>query len=183
MALNKALTDERSGLRQTNCLSDTGDPLRPEKLAPGTAPGESGSAPEENSDCDIERRLERINLNKVKAELRRAELAFLSAKRILITAEARDSAQRIADALGRCNLSVDNVAKGAAIYSAVETLERVSKFDPNTHLAEFVQFGGRSMMLASRALANCGVASIEYWGRQLLDLTGKFASLPTTQAG
>ncbi len=184
MALNKSWTEERSSLSRTDCRPAGGDPFRPGEPPASTPPNEAEPAPKGDSDADDDRRrLERMKLNTVKEELRRAELAFLSAKRVMGDSEAREAAQRIADALRRCNLSVDNVAKGAAIHDAVETLEGVSKFDPNTRLAEFVQIGGRSMMLASRALASCGVASIEYWGRQLQNLAGKFASLPTTQAG
>lgn len=184
MTLNKTMTEEQVNLDRTDCRPGNGDPFRSGKSAADVPTSEAEPAPTGDSDADDDRRrLERMKLNTVKEELRRAELAFLSAKRVLVDVETRDAAQRIAEALRRCNLSVDNVEKGAAVHNAVEALEGVSKFDPNTHLAEFVHIGGRSMMLASRALATCGVASIEYWGRQLQSLAGKFASLPTTQAG
>ena len=184
MTLNKTWPEEHASLDRTDCRPGKGDPFRSSKSAADVPTNEVKPAPAGDSDADeARRRLERMKLNTAKEELRRAELAFLSAKRVLVDTEARDTAQRIAEALRRCNLSVDDVDKGAAVHDAVETLEGVSKFEPNTHLAEFVQIGGRSLMLASRALASCGVASIEYWGRQLQSLAGKFASLPTTQAG
>jgi len=184
MTLNKTLTEEQASLDRTDCRPGKGDPFRSGKSAADVPTNEAEPAPAGDSDAEeARRRLERMKLNTVKEELRRAELAFLSAKRVLVDAEARDAAQRIAEALRRCNLSIDNVVKGAAVHFAIETLEGVSKFDPNIHLAEFIQIGGKSLMLASQAMASCGVASIEYWGRQLQSLTGKFASLPTTQAG
>jgi len=173
MTLNKTGTEERAGFGQPGYRQDN-VPTVPTEAAPA----------EESSAADEARiRLERMKFNTVREELRRAELAFLSAKRVLGDNEARDAAQRIAEALRRCNLSIDTVEKGAAVHHAVETLEGVSKFDPNTRLAEFVRIGGRSLMLASKALASCGVASIEYWGRQLQHLAGKFAALPVTLPG
>lgn len=184
MALNKTGTQELAGLDRTDCRMAGGDPSRPGDSENNVPTSAAEPAPAGVSDADDARsRLDRMKLNTVREELRRAELAFLSAKRVLGDDEARDAAERIAEALRRCSLSVDTVEKGAAVHHAVETLEGISKFDPNTRLAEFVQIGGRSLTLASRSLASCGVASIEYWGRQLQYLADRFASLPTTQAG
>ena len=184
MALDKTGTEERVGLDRPDCRMASSGPAWPSNSDNNVPTSVAEPAPAVVSAADEARiRLDRMKLNTVKEELRRAELAFLSAKRVLGDDEARDAAERIAEALRRCSLSVDTVEKGAAVHHTVETLEGVSKFDPNTRLAEFVQIGGRSLTLASKALASCGVASIEYWGRQLQYLAGKFAALPTTQAG
>ena len=196
MALENTRTEERESrksLAWTDCRTQSGDPSRPSVSQAHTPahgatqstgqPG--GGLPAEKSDsmAEARSRIERMQFNAVKEELRRAELAFLSAKRLLPDGAGRDAAERIAEALRRCNLSVDGVEKGAAVHHAVETLEGVSKFDPAARLAEFIQIGGRSLALSARALASCGVTSIEYWGRQLQHLAGIFAGLPTTQAG
>ena len=119
-------------------------------------------------------RQERMKFNAVKEELRRAELAFVSAKRVLPEGRQRLAAERIAEALRRCSLSVETVAKGAAVHPAMEALEGVSKFDPVADLPSFVRIGGRSLHLAAHQLARCDVASVAYWGRQLEKLTGEF---------
>ena len=196
MALDNTRIQEREGpegLGWTDCRTQSGDPSWPsvsQTHAPADGAEQSahlpaGGLPAEKSDsvAEARSRLERMRFNAVKDELRRAELAFLSAKKLLPDGAARDAAERIAEALRRCNLSVDSVEKGAAVHHAVETLEGVSKFDPAARLAEFIQIGGRSLALSARALASCGVASIEYWGRQLQRLAGVFAGLPATQVG
>jgi hypothetical protein len=196
MVLENTRTEEqesREDLAWTDCRTQSGGPSRSSVAqAPAPAGGAvqstgqpGGGLPAEKSDpmAEARSRLERMQFNAVKEELRRAELAFLSAKKLLPDEAGRGAAERIAEALRRCNLSVDSVEKGAAVHHAVETLEGVSKFDPGTRLAEFIQIGGRSLTLSARALASCGVASIEYWGRQLQRLAGIFAGLTTTQVG
>ena len=196
MALENTRTEEQEGhegLRWTDCRTQSGDPSRPSvSQAPAQTDGDmkstgqpAGGLPAEKADpvAEARSRIERMQFNAVKEELRRAELAFLSAKKLLPDGAGRDAAERIAEALRRCNLSVDGIEKGAAVHHAVETLEGVSKFDPGTRLAEFIQIGGRSLTLSARALASRGVASIEYWGRQLQRLAGVFAGLPASQAG
>ena len=195
MVLENTRTEEREsckGLAWTDCRTQSGDPSRPSVSQAHTPAHDAtqstgqpgGGLPAEKSDPQAEARSrrDRMQFNAVKEELRRAELAFLSAKRLLPDGAGRGAAERIAEALRRCNLSVDGVEKGAAVHHAVETLEGVSKFDPAARLAEFIQIGGRSLALSARALASCGVPSVEYWGRQLQHLAGVFAGLPTTQA-
>ncbi len=193
MALENTRTEEQKGregdgLRWTDCRTQSGDPSRPsvaQALTPAGGAVQSTGLPAEPPDpaAEARSRVERMRFNAVKEELRRAELAFVSAKKLLPDEAGRYAAERIAEALRRCNLSVDSVEKGAAVHHAVETLEGVSKFDPGTRLAEFIQIGGRSLALSAGAIASCGVASIEYWGRQLQRLAGVFSGLPITQAG
>jgi len=196
MVLENTRTEEREsrkGLAWTDCRTQSGGPSRP-SVAQAPAPAydvtqstgqPGGGSPAEKSDplAEARSRRDRMQFNAVKEELRRAELAFLSAKKLLPDGAGRDAAERIAEALRRCNLSVDSVEKGAAVHHAVETLEGVSKFDPAARLAEFIQIGGRSLALSARALASCGVPSVEYWGRQLQHLAGVFAGLSNSQAG
>ena len=189
MALENTRTEEqegREGLCWTDRREQSGDPSRQSvSYAPAPAGGAAQSTAQLAEPLDpaaeARSRLDRMRFNAVKEELRRAELAFLSAKKLLPDEMGRGAAERIAEALRRCNLSVDSVAKGAAVHHAVEALEGVSKFDPAARLAEFIQIGGRSLALSARALASCGVASIEYWGRQLQRLADVFAGLPNSQ--
>jgi hypothetical protein len=194
MALENTRTEEqesRESLAWTDCRTQSGDPSRPGVAQANTPAGgaaQSTAQPAEPAEpldpaAEARSRLQRMQFNAVKEELRRAELAFLSAKKLLPDEAGRGAAERIAEALRRCNLSVDSVEKGAAVHCAVETLEGVSKFDPASRLGEFIQIGGRSLALSARTLSSCGVASIEYWGRQLARLAGVFTGLPTSQAG
>lgn len=201
MALDDARTEEQQGredLHWTDCCAQGGGSSRTgvaQASLPADSPTQStaqpaeGLAPEpepsEPSDpvAEARSRVQRMQFNAVKEELRRAELAFLSAKKLLPGGEARDAAERIAEALRRCNLSVDSVEKGAAMHHVIESLEGVSKFDPGTRLAEFMRIGGRSLTLSAGVIAACGVASIEYWGRQLQRLASVFADLLIPQAG
>ena len=199
MALEKTRTEEQEGLDGlgwTDCRTQSGGPSRPsvaQANALADSATQSTAQPAEELPAEpaapadpmgeARSRLQRMQLNAVKEELRRAELAFLSAKKLLPDEAGRGAAERIAEALRRCNLSVDSVEKGAAVHHAIEALEGVSKFDPAARLAEFIQIGGRSLALSARVLSSCGVASIEYWGRQLARLAGVFTGLPTSQAG
>ncbi len=184
MTYNETESEERAGSGRANCHTANGHSPGPghsvDRVSP--IPVTSSSAGEESHDKRQDRQ-ERMKLNAVKAELRRAELAFLSAKRVLRDDTTRCAAERVAEALGRCNLSIDTVEKGAAASGAIEALEGVSKFDPNTNLVEFLRVGGRSLALAARALANCSVASVEYWGRQLQGLADQLAHEPDAMAG
>lgn len=141
-------------------------------------PSWPGVAPEPDAHTDdlaaARARLERLEFNAVKEELRRAELTFVSAKRVLPEGEQRTTAGRIVEALSRCNLSLDTVEAGVAAHPATEPLEGVSRFDPQVDLVSFVNSGGEALALAAHALAYCGVASVEYWGRQLERLAGDF---------
>ena len=121
-------------------------------------------------------RFGRVKLNAVKAELRRAELAFLAASRSLPTLRARRAAGRIADALGRASRAIDGVAKGAAVHAAAGALEGVSRFDPADRPGDFVRLSGKSVALAGKAMARCGFDSVEYWGRTLGRLARVFAA-------
>jgi len=137
--------------------------------------GEPATDPDPDDDMAQARaRLERMKFNAVKEELRRAELAFVSAKRVLPEGEQRITAGRIVEALSRCNLSVDTVEAGVAAAGAMEPLEGVSEFDPTGDLPSFVTVGGEALALAAHALAHCGVASVEYWGWQLKKLVEDF---------
>jgi len=191
MALENTRTEEqedREALAWTDRRSQSGGPSG---LSVAQIPAPAGGAAQSTAQlaeppdpaAEARSRRDRMQFNAVKEELRRAELAFLSAKKLLPDDARRVAAERIAEALRRCNLSVDSVEKGAAVHHAVETLEGVSKFDPAARLAEFIQIGGRSLALSAGALASCGVASIEYWGRQLRHLAGVFAGLPNSKAG
>jgi hypothetical protein len=118
-----------------------------------------------------------MKLNAVKEELRRAELSFLAAKRCLGDAQARQAAGRIADALGRANLAIDSVEKGAAVHPALEALVGVSRFDPTTRQADFGRLGGQSVALVGKMLEACGIDSIAYWGRVLARLARTFMAV------
>jgi len=122
-------------------------------------------------------RVGRLKLNAVKQELRRAELGFVAAKRFLRDLSAREAAGRIANALGRANVAVDDVEKGAAVHPAVDALIGVTTFHPATRPADFVQLAGKSVALAATILAECGYDSISYWGRTLRRLARAFARL------
>ena len=122
-------------------------------------------------------RLGRMKLNAVKEELRRAELSFLAAKRCLGDAQAREAAGRIADALGRANLAIDSVEKGAAVHPAMEALLGVSRFDPTTRQADFGRLSGQSVVLVGKVLEGSGIDSIAYWGRTLAKLAHVFMAV------
>jgi len=127
--------------------------------------------------ADARGRLGRIKLNAVKGELRRAELAFVTARRSLGDAHAQEAAGRVAAALGRVNRAVDSVEKGAAIHPAAEVLVGVSTFDPEVRPTDFIQLAGRSVALAGKVLAQCEFACLRYWGRKLSRLAGTFAAV------
>ena len=149
-----------------------GSPMAARQAAPVTPlPGPADEA---------RMRLGRMKLNAVKEELRRAELSFLAAKRSLGDAQAREVAGRIADALGRANLAIDSVEKGAAVHPAIEALLGVARFDPTTRQADFGRLGGQSVVQVGKVLEGCGIDSIAYWGRTL----GKLArTLMAVQLG
>ena len=140
MALEKTRTEEQEGpdgLGWTDCRTQSGGPSRP-GVAQAHSPASSStqsttrpveglpSEPSEPSDPQAEARsrLQRMQLNAVKEELRRAELAFLSAKKLLPDEAGRGAAERIAEALRRCNLSVDSVVQALAVALANITPEQ-----------------------------------------------------------
>jgi hypothetical protein len=145
-----------------------------------TTKGPEPVAPPPTAAEEARKRLGRLKLNAVKEELRRAELSFLAAKRCLGDAQAREAAGRIADALGRANLAIDNVEKGTAVHPALEALVGISRFDPTTRQADFGRLGGQSVVLVGKAMEACGVDSIAYWGRTLAKLAHLFIA---TQLG
>jgi len=126
--------------------------------------------------ADARGRLGRIKLNAVKGELRRAELAFVTARRFLGDAYAQEAAGRVADALGRVNRAVDSVEKGAAIHPAAEVLVGVSTFDPRLRPHDFIRLAGKSVALAGKVIARCPFACLRYWGRKLSKLAGTFTA-------
>ena len=177
-----AASDDRSQQDAEKASGNRSEPNGMDRGAGGSAgrgpsrPGDTPAVADSADDlAEARARLERMKFNAAKEELRRAELAFLSAKRVLPEGAQRIAAERIAEALRRCNLSVDSVQRGVAAHPAMEALEGVSKFDPVADLADFVLIGGRSLALAARDLARCGAASIEYWGRQLEKLAKDLA--------
>ena len=132
--------------------------------------------------ADARRRLGRMKLNAVKGELRRAELAFVTARRFLGDAHAQEAAGRVADALGRVNRAVDSVEKGAAIHPAAEVLVGVSTFDPEVRPADFIQRAGRSVALAGKVIAESEFDCLRYWGRKLSKLAGTFTAVKADTA-
>lgn len=132
--------------------------------------------------ADARSRLGRMKLNAVKGELRRAELAFVTARRSLGDAQAQEAAGRIADALGRVNRAVDSVEKGAAIHPAAEVLVGVSTFDPEARPADFAHLAGKSVALAGKVIGECEFNCLRYWGRKLSRLAGALTAMKTGPA-
>jgi hypothetical protein len=147
-----------------------------------TTEEEGAVGPTSQAAEEARNRLGRLKLNAVREELRRAELSFVAAKRSLDDVRAREVAGRIADALGRARVAVDNVEQGAAVHPAVEVLVGVSRFDPAVRAGDFVLLAGRSVMLAGRILAACPYDSIAYWGRTLTALAGVLLAVSRTRA-
>ncbi len=173
--LRFSATEERLGSRGRGSADHNADPGRDtsEECAADvrqTTSSRRGSASSTSPEA-ARARFGRIKLNAVKDELRRAELAFVSAKRHLAGVEAQQLAGRVADALGRANCALDSLEKGAAAHPAVEALEGVFRFDPADRLADFLILAPRSVALAARVLANCPFDSVAYWGRTLTRLT------------
>jgi hypothetical protein len=133
-------------------------------------------APDPEPDEQPELRAARIQLNAVKDEFRRAELAFVTAKRVLGDPAAGEAAGRIADALSRASRAVDTIEKGVAVHPVLNALVDVARFDPAWEPVEFCETAGRSVADVGRKMERCEFATVAYWGRTLARLATAFAS-------
>lgn len=143
---------------------------------PIVAPDEPARAVPADPGQEPRARLGRLKLNAVKDEFRRSELAFMAAKHALGEMGVAVLAGRIADALGRACRAIDTVEKGAAVYPALEALVGVSKIDPASRPAAFLDLAGKSIAIAGRMMASSGFADVAYWGRALSHLAGGLAA-------